>query len=183
MYELTAGTVIENGAEASCILAGCKGIQFVSVTFCGKMPESWTALGDDGDNWANLPVETAKAMAADLGTAIRKGYVENVWISFEPWGEDYMLNADFENGWARKMRPFPSAARRLCRKCAPQTIWTKRRRPWSVSWKPDSFTRKCNGPSWKETTCPGRRRKGGKRDEQTQSIHRRQGGYHRSSNL
>ncbi|MCI8690029.1 MAG: hypothetical protein HFF87_06910 [Oscillibacter sp.] len=100
MYELTAGTVIENGAEASCILARCKGIQFVSVTFCGKMPESWTALGDDGCNWAALPAAATKAMAADLGTAIRKGHVENVWISFEPWGEDYMLNADFENGWA-----------------------------------------------------------------------------------
>ncbi len=99
MFALTGGTVIQNGADASRILEEFERVQYAAVCFAGKAPESWAGFNDDEGNWAALSAETAQAMTADLKTAIQKGNVSNVCLSFEPWGEDYFLSADFENGW------------------------------------------------------------------------------------
>ncbi len=97
---MAVGTKILNGKEASHILAGFNRVAYAAVAFCGEPPEGWAALAYEKGNWAAISSGTAKALTEELRTAIQKGTADNVWLSFEPWGEDCALNADFENGWA-----------------------------------------------------------------------------------
>lgn len=101
MFKLEEGTKILDVDQFTLPTGEFDRIQFVTARFAkGKTPKSWKNFPDDGSNWASLPPEEARRMAEQLKNAIINGKVHELCLSFEPWGEDYFLSVNFDQGWA-----------------------------------------------------------------------------------
>ena len=100
-YELPEGTRILSAGEVELPTGECSRVQYVLADFVqGKAPELWKDLPDDERNWSSLPPEEQRRMAEQLRDAIARGAVKDLSLSFDPWGEDYFLSVDFDQGWA-----------------------------------------------------------------------------------
>lgn len=101
MFQLEKNTQILD-VEQICLPTGeFDQIQYVAAYFLeGKTPESWKDFQEDECNWASLPLEKARLMSEELNSAITDGNVCGLCLGFEPWGEDYFLSVEFDQGWA-----------------------------------------------------------------------------------
>ena len=101
MFQLRPGTNILTGDQIDLPTGDYQEIRYAAVHFLrGETPELWKNFPDGESNWANLSPEEARLMAEQLKNAIVSGKVQNLWLSFDPWGEDYFLSADFDRGRA-----------------------------------------------------------------------------------
>ena len=100
-FVLSPHAEIMNAGEIKLPAVEYDQVQYVSAQFLkGKTPKAWKGFPDEGSNWANLPPEERKRLAEQLRSAMMNGKVMSLWMSFDPWGEDCFLSADFENGRA-----------------------------------------------------------------------------------
>lgn len=101
MFQLEKNTQILD-AEQICLPTGeFDRIQYVAACFLeGETPEGWRDFQEDAHNWAALPPEKACLMSKELNSAIAAGKVCELCLGFEPWGEDYFLSVEFDQGWA-----------------------------------------------------------------------------------
>lgn len=101
MFKLEEKTQVLCAGEIELPTGEFDQVQYVAVRFeKGKTPKRWKDFSDDESNWANLPPEEAQQMAEQLKNAILNGKVQDITLSFEPWGEDCFLSVDFDKGWA-----------------------------------------------------------------------------------
>lgn len=101
MFKLEEKTQVLCAGEIELPTGEFDQVQYVSARFVkGKTPKRWKDFSDDESNWANLPPEEAQQMAEQLKNAILNGKVQDITLSFEPWGEDCFLSVDFDKGWA-----------------------------------------------------------------------------------
>lgn len=101
MFKLEEKTQVLCAGEIELPTGEFDQVQYVSARFVkGKTPKRWKDFSDDESNWANLPPEEAQLMAEQLKNAILNGKVQDITLSFEPWGEDCFLSVDFDKGWA-----------------------------------------------------------------------------------
>lgn len=97
MFQLSPDTEILTAVD----LGGRRRIQYASAAFLrGRTPGGWKDFPDGEGNWARLPTEEALLMAEQLEEAVVKGAVEELCLSFDPWGEDEFLCAFFRGGRA-----------------------------------------------------------------------------------
>lgn len=100
-YELSSGTEVLTAEQITLPAGEYSQVQFVTALFVkGKTPKRWKDFPDGESNWASLPPEEQRQMAEQLKNAVLNGKVKNLWLSFDPYGEDYALNVDFDKGWA-----------------------------------------------------------------------------------
>ena len=101
MFKLEEKTQVLCAGEIELPTGEFDQVQYVAVRFeKGKTPKGWKDFSDDESNWANLPPEEVQQMAEQLKNAILNGKVQDIPLSFEPWGEDCFLSVDFDKGWA-----------------------------------------------------------------------------------
>ena len=101
MFKLEEKTQVLCAGEIELPTGEFDQVQYVAVRFeKGKTPKGWKDFSDDESNWANLPPEEVQQMAEQLKNAILNGKVQDITLSFEPWGEDCFLSVDFDKGWA-----------------------------------------------------------------------------------
>ena len=100
-HELSQGTEILTADQITLPTGECGEVKYVTAHFLkGKTPGLWKDFPDGESNWFTLPPEEQTQMAEQLKNAILNGEAKNLWLSFDPYGEDYALNADFDKGWA-----------------------------------------------------------------------------------
>ena len=100
-YELSPGTEILTADQITLPTGECGEVQYVTAHFIkGEPPKLWKDFSDDESNWSALPPEERTRMTEELKNAILSGKVKNLWLSFDPCGEDCALNVDFDKGWA-----------------------------------------------------------------------------------
>lgn len=75
-------------------------IQYAAVRFSGPAPTHWRGFEEEEGAWGALPSERRHSMAEELQKALLAGKVTSLVLSFDPYGEDYFLAADFAGGWA-----------------------------------------------------------------------------------
>lgn len=101
MFRLRPETKILTADRIDLPTGDFKEVQYVAARFAkGKTPKRWKDFPDDESNWAKLAPEEARLMAEQLKNAIVSGKVQSLWLSFDPWGEDDFLSADFDKGRA-----------------------------------------------------------------------------------
>ncbi|MCI8423233.1 MAG: hypothetical protein HFF50_06860 [Lawsonibacter sp.] len=101
MFELSEGTQILRADEIDLPTGEFSRIQFVTACFApGGTPKDWLPFEENESNWASLTPEVQTRMVEQLKGAICGGKVREISLSFEPWGEDHFLSAEFDQGWA-----------------------------------------------------------------------------------
>ena len=101
MFQPGPGTKILTADQIELPTGDYKEVQHVTAHFVrGKTPKRWKDFPDGESNWANLSPEEARSMAEQLKNAIVYGKIQNLRVSFDPWGEDDFLSVDFDQGRA-----------------------------------------------------------------------------------
>lgn len=101
MFQLSPKTKILTADQIDLPTGDNQQVQYVTAHFAqGKTPKRWKDFPDAESNWANLSPEEARLMAEELKNAIVSGKVRQLWLSFDPWGEDDFLSVDFDRGRA-----------------------------------------------------------------------------------